>query len=242
MSLLSVKVDYIAAVRNAIKSKEATPSQAAVLAELAGADAITCHLREDRQFIRDRDFYILKEVVKGGLNLQIAPDDDLLERAREVKPRMVTLMPFTDDNTVLSQGIDFEKNGDRYANAAGLLIEAGIRVCYFVDPDNEAIRDAARVKADAVELNLHDYFKAKSDEEIESELNRLEQMTQLAAKLGMKVFGGNGLNYSNIRGLVELGGFDSFIIGYAIVSRAMMVGMDRAVRDMLDLLNRPAED
>jgi len=242
MSFLSVKVDYIAAVRNIGKLKEPAPTQAAVLAELAGADGITCHLREDRLYTRDRDFYILKEIIKGRFTLQIAPDEELLERAVEVKPDMVTLMPFAGDEAMFSKGIDPDKDADRYAEAAASLGETGIKVCYFVDPESEAVKDAARAKTDAVELNLYDYVKAGTDEDIESELNRIEQMAQLARKLGMKVIGANRLNYRNIRPLVELGVFDGFTVGYAVISRAMMVGIDRAVRDMLELINRSGED
>jgi len=242
MPFLSVKVDSVAAVRNVRKLKEPTPSQAAVLAELSGADGITCHLREDRLYIRDRDFYILKEVAGSRLTLQIAPDDELLERALEVKPWMVTLMPFAGSDAVFEKGITFEKERDRYADAASSLHEAGIIVTYFVDPESEAIKEAARVKADAVELNLYDYAGAVTDEDIDAELNRLEQMAQLAAKLGMNVFAGNGLNYRNIGPVAELSVFDRFTVGYAIISRALMTGMDRAVSDMLELISCTGEN
>ncbi|PKK84123.1 MAG: pyridoxine 5'-phosphate synthase [candidate division Zixibacteria bacterium HGW-Zixibacteria-1] len=241
MPSLSVKVDHIAAVRNVKKAKEPAPSQAAVLAELAGADGITCHLREDRKYIRDRDFYILKEVVQTGLTLQIAPDEELLERALEVKPAIVTLMPFSGDDSAMGKGIDLANYGDHYAGAATSISEADIKVCYFIDPDSDAIKDAARVKAHAVEFNMHDFTMAGTDEDIKSELNRLEQMAQLAEKLGMKAWGGNGLDYKNIRLLVELGVFERFTIGYAITSRAVLIGMDRAVRDMLDIINHHYE-
>lgn len=237
MSSLSVKVDYVAAVRNVKKAKEPAPSQAAVLAELAGADGITCHLREDRLYIRDRDFYILKEVVHTGLTLQIAPEEELLDRALEVKPQIVTLMPYSRDESVPDSGIDVANFRDRYSRAAESIIGADIKVCYFIEPDSEAVKDAARVKAHAVELNVHDYIEAKTEEEIKSELTRLEQMAQLADKLGMKAWAGNGLDYRNIRPLAELGVFKRFTVGYAIISKAVMVGMDRAVRDMIDAIN-----
>ncbi|MEW5925250.1 MAG: pyridoxine 5'-phosphate synthase, partial [Candidatus Zixiibacteriota bacterium] len=224
-------------VRNVKKAKEPAPSQAAVLAELAGADSITCHLREDRLYIRDRDFYILKEVVQTGLTLQIAPEEELLERALEVKPEIVTLMPYSRDESVPDTGIDLANYQDRYAKAAESIIGADVKVCYFIEPDSEAVKDAARVKAHAVQFNAHEYIRAKTEEEIKSELTRLEQMAQLADKLGMKVWAGNGLHYKNIRPLAELGVFERFTVGYAIISRAIMVGMDRAVRDMLDIID-----
>lgn len=236
MPLIYIKVDCVASLRNIRQLKEPDPSHAAVLAELAGADGICCHLREDRVHIRDRDLYILKEVVKTGLTLQIAPAEDLVERALEVKPPMVTLVPFATEEPTALKGVDLRNDDGRYSETAATLKENGIRVGLFAEADSEAMKDAARARVDAVELNALDYVKA-SAEGIKDELDRLEQMAQLAGKLGMAVTCGNGLNYKNIGALVDLDVFEGFTIGYAVISRALMIGFERAVGEIIGLVH-----
>jgi len=241
MPLVSIKVDNIAALRLIKRLKEPDPSHAAVLAEIAGADGITCHLREDRRYIRDRDLYILKEVVNSKLTVQISPVEELIERAIEVKPWMVTLMPPTNDDTVVGSGINLDADRDLYADTALNLKGAGINVAYFVDPDIDAVKGAARAKADAVELNTGDYVRAGTIDSAEEELDRLEQMARLAAKLGLMANCGGGLNYRNIRPLTELGVFEEFTIGHAAVARALMVGVERAVRELVEIIHLPSD-
>jgi len=235
MSLVSIKVDYIASLREIKHLKEPDPAQAAVLAELAGADGISCHLREDRKHIRDRDLYLLKEMVKTKLTLQIEPVEDLIERALEVKPWLVTLMPFSDEDIIVQKGIDFENNRDLYAETSATLKGSGINVSYFIEPEIDAVKNAARAKIDAVELNAFRYISAETLETAEAELDRMEQMSQLASKLDLTVNCGNGLNYKNIRPLIDLGAIEEFTIGYSVISRALMIGMERAVREMVEI-------
>jgi pyridoxine 5-phosphate synthase len=241
MPLLSIKVDYVANFRELKRLREPDPAQAAVIAEIAGADGVSCQLREDRRAIRDRDVYILKEMAKTKLTLQIEPVEDLIERALEVKPWMATLMPFTDEATIATKGIDFENNRDLYAETAMTLKNGGINVCYFIEPEIDAVKNAARAKVDAVELNAYRYVSAETLENAEAELDRLEQLSQLASKLDMSVNCGNGLNYKNIRPILDLGTIGEFTIGYSIISRAMMVGLERAVKEMVDIVHTPPE-
>jgi len=241
MSLISIKVDYVASLREIKHLKEPDPAQAAVLAELAGADGISCQLREDRKHIRDRDLYLLKEMVKSKLTLQIEPVEDLIERAIEVKPWMVTLMPFSNEDIIAKSGIDFENNRDLYAETSATLKNSGINVCYFIEPEIDAVKNAARAKIDAVELNAFRYISAETLEMAEAELDRMEQMSQLATKLDLTVNCGNGLNYKNIRPLIDLGTIEEFTVGYSIISRSLLVGMDRAVGEMVDIVHSPAE-
>jgi len=235
MSALSVKVDHVAALRAIKKLKEPDPIQAAVIAELAGADGITAFLREDRLYIRDRDIYILKELVKTQFTLQMAPTDDLMELALEVKPWRVTLMPF--DKNDSEHGIEFEKDYDRYASAAESLQNAGIYVCFFINPEHDDVKAAARAKVNAVELNAHAYSVCKTAEDCASELEVLEQSAQIASKLGMAVNCGGGLDYRNIPPLVDLDCIEEFTIGYAITSRAVLSGYEYAVREMAELIH-----
>lgn len=230
MALISIKVDLVASLRYRNYIKEPDPAHAAVLAELAGADGINCYLREDRQHIRDRDFYILKETVKSKLTVQIAPDSELIERAIEVKPYLVTLMPFLSGTSVIDKA-------DLFASSAETLRNAGINIGYFISPEVEAIKAAARSKADVVELDGSDYAQAESKGDKESELDRLEQMALLASKLGMAPHCGCGLNYRNIRPLCNLDIFEEFTVGHAVISRAVMVGLDRAVREMAGIVH-----
>lgn len=230
MPLISIKVDLVASLRYRKYIKEPDPAQAAVLAELAGADGINCFLREDRRHIRDRDFYILKETVKSKLTVQIAPDSELIERAIEVKPHTVTLMPFLSGTSVIDKG-------DLFASASAELRSAGINVGYFINPEVDEVKAAARGKADIVELDGLDYARAETKKDIEIELERLEQAAQLASKLGMTPSCGNGLNYRNIRPLLDLDIFKEFTVGHAVISRAVMVGLDRAVSEMAGIVH-----
>jgi len=230
MPLISIKIDPVALLRYRKYIKEPDPTHAAVLAELAGADGINCHLREDRRHIRDRDLYILKETVKSKLTLQIAPDSELVERAVEVKPHTVTLKPFLSGTSVI------EKD-DLFAATAEELRGAGVRVGYFISPEVDAVKAAARGRADMIELDTSDYARAETKEDMESELDRLEQMAQMASKLGMAPHCGCGLNYRNIRPLCDLDIFEEFTIGHAVISRAVMVGLDRAVREIAGIVH-----
>ncbi|MCX6826405.1 MAG: pyridoxine 5'-phosphate synthase [candidate division Zixibacteria bacterium] len=241
MSLISIKVDCIAALREIKHLKEPDPSQAAVIAELAGADGIGCHLREDRRYIRDRDLYLLKEMVKTKLNLQIAPVEDLIARALEVKPWMATLMPLAAEDVIIRQGVDWGNNSDLYFETAATLKGSGISVSCFIEPEIDDVKNAARAKFDAVELNTFKYVTADTLENAEMELDKLEQMVNLATKLNMAVNCGNGLNYRNIRPLAELGLIDEFNVGYSVIARAVMVGLERAVREIVDIVHNLSE-
>ncbi len=226
-----VKVDYVAALRNAGGGSGPDPSKAAVLAELAGADGICCHLREDRKFIRDRDIYIIRELIKPWFYLQIAPTDDLIERALEVKPKMVTLMPYSSDDNIIKEGANLKDDFDKYADAADSIAGADIEIACFIEPDNENVKNVARAKIGIVEFNCRAYTEARA-EEIKDERERLDQAVQFASKLGMSIGCGGGLNYDNIRPLIEIEEINYFNIGHAVISKAQLVGMDRAVRDM----------
>ncbi len=230
MPLISIKVDLVASLRYRKYIKEPDPAHAAVLAELAGADGINCYLREDRQHVRDRDLYILKETVKSKLTLQIAPDSELVERAIEVKPYQVTLMPFLSGTSVIDKG-------DLFASTADDLRAAGICVGYFIKPEIDEVKAAARGKANIVEFDCSDYARAEKKADVDAELERLEQAAQLASKLGMAPHCGNGLNYRNIRPLCDLDIFEEFTVGHAIISRAVMVGLDRAVGEMAGIVH-----
>lgn len=242
MPLLSIKVDRVAFLRDAGQSTEPDPAQIAVLAEMGGAGGITCHLREDRLHSRDRDLYVLKEIVKTELDLQIAPVEDLLKRAFEIKPDLVTLVPFDTDDPFANAGIDLENNREKYSNAATALREEGIRVAYFVNPMDSDIKEAARSRVSVVEINATDYTDAGSQKDIENEIQRLEQMAQLAIKLGLSPRCGGRLTYRNIVPLAKLSVFEGYTVGAAVANKAILTGYERAVREMVNIAIRVTID
>lgn len=242
MARLSVKVDYVSALRRVGGGRSPDPAQAAVLVELAGADQVCCFLREDRRFIRDRDIYIIRELVRSGFILQIAPVDDLIERALEVKPRLVTLMPYVGDKDNIKKGANPENKFDSYADAASRLDAAGIDVSCFINPETDLIKSVARAKIKTVELNCYDYAMAVSKSDIADELDSLEQVAQFASKLGMTVNCGGWLDYKNIGPLIYSEMYDRITVGFSIASRAMLVGYDRAVREMLDIFKHQSSN
>jgi pyridoxine 5-phosphate synthase len=148
-------------------------------------------------------------------------------------------MPLTEDNPSIQTGIDLEHNRDMYAERAASLKNAGLNVSYFIDPEIDAVKHAAKARADAVALNAFKYISAESIEGAEAELDRIEQIAQLASKLNLMVYCGNGLNYRNIRPVVELGIIDEFVVGYAVICRATLVGLERAVREIVDNVHHP---
>jgi len=236
MAELSVKVDHIAYLRNYFQLNVPDPSHIAVLAEMAGADSIRCYLKNERSHIRERDVYLLKEIVKSRLNLCIAPISEFVDMAIEVQPWIVTLMPEDSDSAILKRGIDFEFAVEKCLRASETFQDNNINVAYFIEPEESDVKEAARGRAYAVELCADDYINAKNDEERQIEIDRLENMSELAIKLGMKTSCGSGLSYKNISALVELETFDSFSVGSAIIARAIMVGFEQAIDEMIDLV------
>jgi pyridoxine 5-phosphate synthase len=236
MAYLSVKLDHVAALREQRKIKTPDPAHAAVLAEIGGADGIMVHLRRDRRHFRDRDLYILREVVRTRLTVEITPTEENLSRIAEVKPYMAIFVPETDGEITTQSGLNVEIEADRLAESARRLQESGIRVATHIEPSTEAVRRAGRMKVDAVKLHTGLYATAKREEDGMAELARIERAAQAAGKIDLVVMAGQGLDYDNIRPLARLGVIDEYVIGQAIVARAVLVGMERAVRDMRDAI------
>ncbi len=235
MPQLSIKIDDVAALRRTTRTRVPDPVHVAVMAEAAGADSITAHLRVDRALLKDRDIYLLKETVQTRLNLQIAPDPDLIKLALEVKPYRVTLMPMLLEGEMLSRGIDFTRAANRLHDAAVLLDDAGVSYSCLVNPDADSVKEAARLKCRAVQLAAYDY-SSSDPVDYNSKAETIDQVAQTARKLGINVACGGGLDYLNIRALAALGSIDEYIVGHNILARALLVGIERAVRDMSKML------
>ena len=233
---LGVNVDHVATVRQARGGAEPDPVTAAALAELAGADGITVHLREDRRHIQDRDVEILRRTVKTRLNLEMASTDEMVGIALRLLPDCATLVPEKRAELTTEGGLDVIAQRHLLKRQIELLRQGGILVSLFVDSDLEQIKAAHRVGADAIEIHTGRYCEASTPAQQKSELGKIEAAIRAGRKLGLGVNAGHGLNYQNVRAVVSLGGIDEFNIGHSIISRAVLVGLERAVREMAALL------
>jgi pyridoxine 5-phosphate synthase len=237
MAKLGVNIDHVATIRQARGGVEPDPVAAAAIAELAGADGITIHLREDRRHIQDRDLRLLRQTVKTRLNLEMAATEEMVAIAMAVKPDMCTLVPEKRQELTTEGGLDVLLLLKTIAEAVARLKDSGIVVSLFIDPDPDQVKAANKAGADFVEIHTGAYAEATGEKRQREELQKIENAIKLAAKLGLGVNAGHGLNYSNIKRLVRLGGIEEFNIGHAIISKALLVGLDRAVREMVALLS-----
>jgi pyridoxine 5-phosphate synthase len=236
MIRLGVNIDHVATVRQARRGLEPDPVAAAVLALLGGADGITVHLREDRRHIQDRDVRLLRGVVTNRLNLEMATAEAIVDLACEVKPDEATLVPERREELTTEGGLDVVKHQKDVARAMERLKAAGIEVSLFIDPDDRQIEAAKLLGAKAVEIQTARYSEAKTAADRERELNDLKESAQFAKSRGLHVHLGHGLNYCNVQAVCAIPGVEELNIGHSIVSRAVLVGLERAVREMKDAI------
>lgn len=236
MARLGVNIDHVATIRQARGGVEPDPLAAAFLAELAGADGITVHLREDRRHIQDRDVKLLRQSIKTKLNLEMAATEEMVAIALAVKPDMCTLVPEKRQELTTEGGLDVRLNASTLEKAVIRLQNGGIPVSLFIDPDPDQIKSANKIGADAVEIHTGAFADAPDVASEDQELIKIENGVRLAAKLGLIVNAGHGLNYTNIKKIVALGGIEEFNIGHSIIAKSVLVGLDRAVRDMVELV------
>ncbi len=236
MARLHVNIDHVATIRQARKHVYPDPVAAAVLAELAGAAGITVHLRGDRRHIQERDLRLLRETVQTKLNVEMAATQDMVRLALNYKPDVVTFVPERPDEVTTEGGLEISFNKDAIGKHVSLLKEADIRVSLFIDPDLDQVRASHKVDADMIEINTAKYTEARDPEEAAKELEKIVNTAKTSAKLGLGVAAGHGLNYGNVRPVAEIHEIEEFNIGHAIIGRAVLVGLDRAVREMVDLV------
>jgi pyridoxine 5-phosphate synthase len=233
---LGVNIDHVATVRQARRVPDPDPVPAAILAELGGADGITVHLRSDRRHIQDRDVEILRQVVKTRLNLEMAATQEMLKIALTVKPHQVTLVPERREEITTEGGLDVVLNSVQLKPAVKMLEEGGIHVSLFVDPDLEQVKESHRIDAHAIELNTAAYADARGEQGREAALRKVVDAARLGRKLGLAVHAGHGLTYENVRAVAALAEVSELNIGHNIVARAVLVGMERAVREMREAM------
>jgi pyridoxine 5-phosphate synthase len=236
---LYVNIDHVATVRQARRTDEPDPVRAAVLAELGGADGITVHLREDRRHIMDRDVRLLMGTVRTGVNLELAAASEILELACELLPMQATIVPEKREEITTEGGLALGQKSPRASTKVALdrLEGAGIRTSLFIDPDEDSIRTAVDLGADAIELHTGEYANANRAER-PGQIERLNRAASLARKLSLAVHAGHGLTYENVRPVAAIPEIEELNIGHSIVSRAVFTGMEVAVREMAEIITR----
>lgn len=236
MARLAVNIDHIATLREARKGIEPDPIHAAVLAELAGADGIIVHLREDRRHIQERDLRLLKDIVKTKLNLEMAETQDMVKIALDIKPDVATIVPEKRQELTTEGGLEVALNKEHLKAIILLLHDGGIKVSLFIDPDIEQIKAAHKINTDFIEIHTGRYANAKLQSDQDAEFENIVNTCKIAHKLGLGINAGHGLNYQNVNRLAQLKEIEEFNIGHSIVSKAVLVGMERAVREMKELV------
>ena len=237
MARLGVNIDHVATLRQARGGTDPDPLAAAVLVELAGADGLVVHLREDRRHIQDRDLHLLREVSRTKLDLEMATDAEMAKVALNIKPDLVTLVPEKRQELTTEGGLDVVGERERIQHIVNLLRNGGIPVCVFIEPDLNHIKAAHKIGVDFVELHTGRYANATRSKEADTEFEAITLAAKLAYKLGIGVNAGHGLNYRNIKRLTHVPEIVEYNIGHSIIARAVLVGLVQAVKEMKALLD-----
>lgn len=233
---LAVNIDHFATLREARKDREPEPVLVALLAETAGACGIVCHIRGDRRHIKERDLEVLRATIKTKLNLEMAATEDMRRVAARVKPDVVSLVPERPEELTTEGGLNVLAGSRELGRFIQGLRRAGIRVSIFIDPDREQIAAAAGLGVPLIEINTGTYAEAKTDPDRERTLASVRTAAEHAVSLGLEVHAGHGLDYRNVGPIVAIPGISELSIGFAIVARSALVGIERAVREMLALM------
>ena len=237
MARVAINVDHVATVRQARLASEPDPVTAAALAELAGAHGIVVHLREDRRHIQDRDVEVLRRTVKTKLNLEMAATSEMIQVALRIKPDMVTLVPEKRQELTTEGGLDVVMHEESLMEAVRTFHEASIGVSLFINADPKHIKTAHRLEVEYVELHTGAFAEAKTFVKRQEEFERILTAARMARKLGIGVHAGHGIDYQNVHWLRSMTEIEEFSIGHAVIARAVLVGMERAVREMIALVN-----
>lgn len=235
---LAVNVDHFATIREARRSNEPEPVLAALLAEQAGAEGVVCHLRSDRRHIKERDLRIFRQVIKTKLNLEMAATEEMKKIALEVKPDVISLVPEREDEVTTEGGLDVLSNEKHLAPFIKELREAKIKVSIFVDPDLKQIEACHRTGVNLIEINTGKYAELKPGEERLKALEEIRKAAEYGHKMGLEIHAGHGLDYKNIGPVASIPELTEFSIGFSIVARSAMVGIEKAVKEMIRLINK----
>ncbi|MCD6595321.1 pyridoxine 5'-phosphate synthase [bacterium] len=241
MSRLSVNIDHIATLRQLRGTKYPDPVLAAYIAELGGADGITTHLRQDRRHIQDRDLFLLRQTVSTHLTLEMAPTEGMVQIALKAMPDMVTLVPERGGENTTERGFNLEQESNELEPILSKLQDSEIEVSLFIDPTETNVRIAAEIGSDFVELNTTFYSDAEDFEKELTELDKIEKSATLATKQKLGVAVGHALDYQNVTNIAAIESVEEFSIGHSIICRAALVGMERAVREMNEIIQKSSQ-
>ncbi len=234
---LNVNIDHVATLRQARGGIEPEPVTAALIAELAGATGIVCHLREDRRHINDRDLNLLRKLVQTKLDLEMSATPEIIEIAINTKPDLITIVPEKRQELTTEGGLDLTQDTKKFEQLCKIMHENDIEVSFFIEPEFNLIEIAKNITADMVELHTGTYANARSDYERSNQLEKIRSSAEFAKNLGLKVAAGHGLNYINTLPIASIIYINELSIGHSIISRAIFVGIERAVKEMIELIN-----
>ncbi|MBI3194858.1 MAG: pyridoxine 5'-phosphate synthase [Ignavibacteriae bacterium] len=235
---LAINIDHVATLRNARGGKFPEPIQAALICERAGAVGIVCHLREDRRHIRDEDVFRLRQEITTKLDLEMAVTPEIISIAKRVKPELATLVPEKRKELTTEGGLDVIRNSQQLKKAIAQLHDSGIAVSLFVDPVREQIEESKIIGADMIEIHTGEYADARTSSARKKYLQEIQIIATFARKLDLAVNAGHGLDYTNIKPIATIGEIEEVSIGHAIIARAVFVGLERAVSEMVDLIKK----
>jgi len=235
---LAVNVDHFATIREARRSNEPEPILAALLAEQAGAEGVVCHIRGDRRHIKERDLKLFKEAVKTKLNIEMAATEEMKRIAVEIQPDVVSLVPERPEELTTEGGLDVISNEKHLGPHIKELQKAGIKISIFVDPDLKQIEVCRKLGVNLIEINTGKYADLKPGEERDKALNEIKKAAEHGHKLGLEVHAGHGLDYKNVLPVAAIPEITEFSIGFSIVARSAIVGVERAVREMVSLIEK----
>lgn len=235
--ILGVNIDHVATLRQARLGVEPDPLMAAPLAIIGGADGITVHLREDRRHINDRDLRLLREIVPIELNLEMAATSEMISIAKKIKPDMVTLVPEKRQELTTEGGLDVKNKKKQLKTAIKKLKDAGLPVSLFINPDTGDVEISKDIGADMIEIHTGMYADEKNNRKRGKELERVYTASEHGMNIGLFVNAGHGLNYFNVKPVASIAGLRGLYIGHSIISRAVLVGLERAVMEMKDLIS-----
>ncbi len=233
---LAVNVDHFATLREARRSNEPEPVLAALLSEQAGAEGIVCHIRGDRRHIKERDLRLFKETIKTKLNIEMAATDEMKKIALDLKPEIVSLVPEREEELTTEGGLDVISNEKHLGPHIQELQKAGIRVSIFVDPNLKQIEACHRVGVNLIEINTAKYSDLKPGVERDKALDEIKEVAKYSHTLGLEIHAGHGLDYKNVQPIVEIPEISELSIGFSIVARSAIVGIEMAVREMVSLI------
>ncbi|MCK9265895.1 pyridoxine 5'-phosphate synthase [bacterium] len=233
---LGVNVDHVATLREARGGSFPDPVDAAIICELAGCDSIVCHLREDRRHIQNRDLYLLKDIIKTKLNLELALSEEVVNIALDVKPDQVTLVPEKKEELTTEGGLDVIKNFTKVEEHIKKFKEAGIQVSLFIEPEEKQIDATKKAGAEFIEIHTGTYSESKTEADIYRELDKIIKATKYATSVGVRVNAGHGLNIKNSPAICKIAGIEELNIGQSIIARAVFIGLDNAVKEILKIM------